>query len=231
MTVIQIIGSSTAFGAGVASKEKYLSFLEEKFRSCRFELIAHRAKTSHALGDLVIQFPDDDSDLICILHFLADEILRVNRTLDSVSVVRKILKFYETYKMNSELKISLHRRVNVFALQFLLFCIKVLVPVVSGRQQLENYRNFFKMHGSYRCIIVIVDSRRTFLAPVIPTLLRKIRSIRINLLISQFENVICLDYSQLKLTRNHFQSDGTHLNSDGHNILALGLGKIIGDID
>lgn len=231
MTVIQIIGSSTAFGAGVASKEKYFSILERKFRSYRFELIAHRAKTSNALGDLVEQFPNDDKDVIYILHFRADELLKVNRALGSVNGVSKILQFYENYKMTSELKISLHRKVKVFALQFLLFCTKVLVPVVSGRQQLENYRIFFRMHAKYRCIIVIVDSRKTSLTPVIPTFLRKIRSIRINLLISQFENVICLDYSQLALARNHFQSDATHLNSYGHNILALGLGKIIGDID
>jgi hypothetical protein len=230
MADIRVIGSSTAFGAGVALEEMYFSILETNFQHHNFYLDARRAKNSNYLEHIDKQYSKNDSNHVYILHFRADELLKINRDRPSGFVLRKILNSYETYNKDSDLEETPQKRIITFILQFFLFCTRFLIPVVSGKKQQENYDFFLKMHSRSRLVIIILDSRRKFLIPLIPSCLRTIRSIRLTSNILKFDNTICVDYSKLDLSRNHFQTDKTHLNSYGHNILASCLIKIIGEI-
>jgi len=226
---IRLTGSSTAFGAGVASEEKYFSILEANFPGHDTYSDAHRSKNSNDLRCFSEQYSKDDSNVIYILHFRADEILKINWDLHSGIALRKILNFYKTNNKDSDLEKNSKKTVTSFGLQFFLFCTGFLIPVVSGKKQQENYDFFLKTHTRSRLIIIILDSRRSFLTPLIPSCLRTIRSVRLTSKILQFDNTICLDYSKLDLSQIHFQTDKTHLNSYGHNILASRLIKIIGE--
>ena len=231
MAEIRLIGSSTAFGAGVAPEEKYFSILEANFHCHEFYLDASRAKNSNELRYISKHHSKDDSNVVYILHFRADEYLKTNWDLRPGIALRRILNSYKINKENSDLRKISKKRVTSFTLEFLLFCTGFLIPVVSGKKQRENYHFFLKMHSRSRLIIIILDSRWAFLTPLIPSCLRAFRSVLLTSKILKFDNIICLDYSKLDLSRNHFQTDKTHLNSYGHNTLASRLIKIIGEIN
>jgi hypothetical protein len=228
---IRLIGSSTAFGAGVASEENYFSILEANFHCHEFYSDTSRAKNSNELRYIGKQYSKDDSNVVYILHFRADELLKINWDLHFGIALRRILNFYKTDNKDSDLGKISQKKVTSFALQFILFCTGFLTPVVSGKKQQENYDFFLKKHSRSRLIIIILDSRWPFLTPLIPSCLRTIRSVLLTSKILQFDNTICLDYSKLDLSRNHFQTDKTHLNSYGHNTLASRLIEIIGEIN
>lgn len=224
---LEFLGSSTALGVGVKSEEAY-PFLIEKMEHSFF--IIHnlkRGRLTNFLREYPVDYLRPRVITFYILHFRADEYLDTSlNKFGSKFPIERILRFYNE-RNHSRQNCRLGMRITLLFVEILLFAARKVTPLVSGRNQIFNYKEFFARGHTNAFFVLILDSRVRSLRPFLVNCLRIIRAHRVKSHLKGIPNILIIDYKDLQFTRRMFAEDGMHLSCDGHERMALKIIEVI----
>lgn len=225
--MIRIFGSSSALSPNVSINETYVAIVSNHFPNQKTELIAKPLATTNVLKDFTKNFQVEDSSLVNVLHFRADEFFILHENSNRTNFHQFLCNFYTTKKKYSKLGLIWLLRVltQIYLLRF-----GILQTIVSKNNQLTNINKFLEEFEQLNCLsIVVIDSKTRLMTPLHVNIERKLRAKHLKCCIGKFTHAVYLDYADLGIENRHFQLDKLHLNTEGNEILAKGIIGLIDD--